>query len=179
MNEDKTYNGWSNYETWNAKLWMDNDEGSNSYWNERALACLEDHINEGNGVENDRETAIHELADEIKKFHQENIPEVVGAYADLLQAAVDSINYYEIAENMIGDIDVFCAMWNQPGCLPEMEPTYFLDEDEAEQYLIDELEGQDEGDNDELTESIDECIEQIKSSGGCYFEGYNYTVSKV
>ena len=23
-----TYNGWSNYETWAAKLWMDNDEGA-------------------------------------------------------------------------------------------------------------------------------------------------------
>ena len=25
------YNGWSNYETWNFKLWLDNDEGVHNY----------------------------------------------------------------------------------------------------------------------------------------------------
>jgi hypothetical protein len=24
--KDRTYNGWSNYETWNFKLWLDNDD---------------------------------------------------------------------------------------------------------------------------------------------------------
>ena len=29
--EKKTYNGWTNYETWNVKLWLDND-GELDYW---------------------------------------------------------------------------------------------------------------------------------------------------
>ena len=25
---DSTYNGWKNYETWNVKLWLDNEQGT-------------------------------------------------------------------------------------------------------------------------------------------------------
>ena len=26
MSKDNTYNGWTNWETWNFKLWLDNSE---------------------------------------------------------------------------------------------------------------------------------------------------------
>ena len=34
--EDTTYNGWSNYETWNASLWMGNDQ----FLYNTAIACV-------------------------------------------------------------------------------------------------------------------------------------------
>jgi hypothetical protein len=36
MTTDNRYNGWANYETWNWKLWIDNDQGQHEYWNEQA-----------------------------------------------------------------------------------------------------------------------------------------------
>jgi hypothetical protein len=41
MTTENKYNGWSNYETWNVALWMDNDEGNYDYWNERTTEICE------------------------------------------------------------------------------------------------------------------------------------------
>ena len=34
-----SYNGWTNWETWNMHLWMSNDEGSYRYWCDKAREC--------------------------------------------------------------------------------------------------------------------------------------------
>lgn len=39
--ERKEYSGWTNYETWNVALWMDNDQRSNEYWREQASEIYE------------------------------------------------------------------------------------------------------------------------------------------
>jgi len=76
------YNGWNNYETWNAALWMDMD-----YYHDAAKES------ESIGV----------LADYIKEDIQETMPEVTGMWADLQQSAFDRVNWFEIAEHMFED----------------------------------------------------------------------------
>lgn len=97
---DKKYNGWTNYETWNLALWIDNDQGSYEHWRERASQVLEDK-----GGPAYIEEAACDLADELKSETEDNKPEVSGFYGDVLNAAISEVNWYEIAMNWLDDID--------------------------------------------------------------------------
>lgn len=87
----KEYNGWTNYETWLVKLWMDNEEGSNRMWNEAAENCVKRHS----------DTSV--LADMLKEEHENSLPELRGFAADLLNAALSEVNWFEIAESLLND----------------------------------------------------------------------------
>ena len=83
MSNDKTYNGWSNYETWNVKLWLDND-----------------------GFEYDKSmgTEPYELSVFLKDMVQEDAPDLgASMYADLLQGSLAEVDFREIAEAILED----------------------------------------------------------------------------
>jgi hypothetical protein len=89
MNE-KEYNGYTNYETWLVNLWIDNDEG---------LSEMITDITRSNRSE------LHNIADSIKELIEEGIPEVTGLYADLMNAAISEVNWHEIAENHLEELN--------------------------------------------------------------------------
>lgn len=39
---DRTYNGWTNYETWNVALWIQNDEGIYNLIQQNDICCYEE-----------------------------------------------------------------------------------------------------------------------------------------
>ena len=102
MSEDKKYNGWTNYETWNLALWIGNEQGDSEYWNERAMEVYRDAEAERSFTKAER--AALNLADELKNQIEENQPVVTGFYADVLSAAISEVNWYEIAEHWIDDV---------------------------------------------------------------------------
>jgi hypothetical protein len=110
MANDTRYNGWTNYETWAVKLWLDNDEGTYNYWRETAIECWRNPTR--NQFINSREdrariTLAERLKDELDNDMPESINDAVNGtmYADLLNAAMSEVNWREIAESMLGDID--------------------------------------------------------------------------
>ena len=103
---DTTYNGWSNYPTWNWKLWIDNEQGSCEYWEERARECFKDA--DADNWEEAETEASQALAAELESEADEaqsNMVGVTGPFADITGWAMGQIDWREIAESMIGDID--------------------------------------------------------------------------
>jgi hypothetical protein len=106
VSNDKKYNGWVNYETWCAKLWMDNDEGSYRHWGEIAQECYDAaEAGESYASQTREDAAAYTLSERLKDEHEEGTPTVTGVYADLLNAALSEVNWYEIAQSLLEDVD--------------------------------------------------------------------------
>ena len=103
--ENKTYNGWTNYETWAVKLWMDNEQSSYTYWQERTEEICRDAV--ADEFVDERTRARIDLAAALKYEHEDATPEAVygTVFGDLLSAAMHDVNWHEIAEAMIDEID--------------------------------------------------------------------------
>jgi hypothetical protein len=173
---DTTYNGWTNYETWCVNLWIDNEQGTQEEWAENARECLKD-------ADFDKDAALSNLADMLKDTIEDNAPILDGVFSDLLRAALGSVDWREIAQNMLSDIEVYSAGWNMPGYMPESEPAMFLDDSDARAYISDEMDSAAEGEeNSETVKALENAsISLLKGSGeyGQTIGQYHYFVNKV
>lgn len=124
-----TYNGWTNYETWAVKLWIDNDQSTQEYWLEMARECVsESGPNSPNQfIDLHIDNARVLLAERLETSHDSDSEHPVFAaaegtvYADLLNAALGSVNWNEIAAFLLEDAaelsaDVVPDLWNRPEC---------------------------------------------------------------
>ncbi len=89
--ENNTYNGWRNRETWLVPLW----------WNECPIESIDADT---------KEEAVEALAEQLESLFNElldecNIPPV-SLIADLLGGATARIDWREIAEHWVDDIQL-------------------------------------------------------------------------
>lgn len=87
MATNEKYNGYTNYQTWDAALWIDNDQGEQEMWAERAQEAK----------------SAGDLADEMEGYYQDVFDEMgmppSGMFSDLISHAFQQIDWYDIAEN--------------------------------------------------------------------------------
>ena len=87
--KDRKYNGWSNYETWNFKLWLDNDEESYKRTQRLVKDCEKD---------------VGALASDLRELATEEAPEIKASfYSDVMMASVREVDYYEVAKSLLED----------------------------------------------------------------------------
>ncbi len=103
MNQLPKHNGWTNYPTWAVKLWMDNDEASQNYWQEEAKRFADI---EADRVAGYKERAIYGLAKQLRDEHDEATPELSNVFGDLLGWAFEYVNWREIAEALLDSLPV-------------------------------------------------------------------------
>lgn len=104
MSQDKRYNGWANYETWAVKLWIDNEEPSYRH----ALSLATEHYSDASADKtfSRAERARFALAEALKEEFEDGNPLAgeTNAYSDLLSAALSEVDWDEIAEAYIEEV---------------------------------------------------------------------------
>jgi hypothetical protein len=108
METDTRYNGWTNYETWAVKLWIDNEQGDYEYWREATRnvieTCRDKYPNEFADKEANERIL---LGQQLKDWHEEAAESFMAnqasVFADLMNAALGAVEWNEIAQSMLED----------------------------------------------------------------------------
>jgi len=89
---DSTYNGWTNWETWNFKLWLDNEESTYRVVLELIGA----------------KTTTMQLSRDLELWAEEMMITTgleSGFFADACNSALRRVNFYEIAEWYLEEVE--------------------------------------------------------------------------
>ena len=104
MIEKKKYNGWSNYETWLVKLWLDNEQKTadlQKEWLNRAKNTPK--VDVWTIEETVKFTLADILKDEVNGMIPMRISNHADLWCDLINAGLSEVDWQEIADNIISD----------------------------------------------------------------------------
>src|SRR4051794_8092326 len=93
-NQGRKYNGWANCETWAVKLWLDNEEPSYRYWTGTAR-----HLYGRDGAAGKLARLLEGEVTDAAPLGEPSL------YSDLLRAALGEVDWLEIAESYLDEVD--------------------------------------------------------------------------
>lgn len=107
MSEEKGYNGWSNYETWVVKLWIDNEQPHYETVTDQVQAIWAgagERDEDSSPTLSREQRARYDLADWLKGWVHEafELP-TEGLAADLVGATLSEVNWDEMAQSFLED----------------------------------------------------------------------------
>ena len=87
-------NGYKNAETYYASLWLDTSNATHAEVIRLAMAA--EGLTE--------EDALRQVADALREFVEGRAPDLSGLYADLMDNAIESIDFYTLAQEYMEEI---------------------------------------------------------------------------
>ena len=105
------YNGWTNYETWNFKLWLDNDETTHKFVISKIKEIRSRFSdNDWKDFITTKEKVYKIASDFLRSYIDDNAPDLEisknGFYSDILNTGLRVINTYEIAQSYFEDLEL-------------------------------------------------------------------------
>jgi hypothetical protein len=107
------YAGWSNYETWAIKRWLDNDEGAYLRVQEMARAAIRNaprrrsvmpaRTYAPDGLLTIKNAEVCLLADALESMHDDAVFYLDGVLSDLLSYTLERVDWCEIAKSILDD----------------------------------------------------------------------------
>ena len=99
--KEQRYNGWTNYETWAVALWLGDEQTTSDYWASVADECKAEATEAEQvaaGTWTVDEATRFSLAERLREDVESGSPlEEASLYSDLLNSAIQSVNWDEIA----------------------------------------------------------------------------------
>lgn len=108
MSEDRSYNGWSNYETWAVGMFLDgNYTGEGTY--REVLQLVENVTRERNSAGDQGEQPFYALhvADALKDYVEQEIhgdQAPASLATDLLGTALSEVDWRELADHKLSEV---------------------------------------------------------------------------
>lgn len=96
-----TYQGYTNYETFIVKVWIDNEQSTREWWLSLARRCLQNAVpSQYLSAQQNAEIELERLLKDSHQAEAERLP-MAGVHADLMQAALEEVDWKSLSETLM------------------------------------------------------------------------------